>query len=232
MNLQKFGGVYYTEDANDTETRKYYNYGGYFVLANDLTFDNADYDGDAKKFASNYYHMTSVQKETVGFTGVFNGLGYRIYNLSLATGGIFGNLAKGSVVKNLNVQGARLNDSWSGVIAHSISGTVENCSISAHLNNKRQVATVVYLLNGGTLSSVHATAISGVYGDDENKGNSLVISWARGSACRIENVSVNAWDAGTIIESDKVGIIKDIIIRGTVETGDETVSGDVEWDIK
>lgn len=229
MNIQKFGGLYYTEDAQDTETRKYYNYGGYFVLANDLTFTSSDYADDATKFAPTYYHMTSVQKSTVGFTGVFNGLGNRIYDISLSTGGIFGNLAKGSVVKNLNVHNASLNDSWSGVIAHSVSGSVENCSLSARLNNKRQVATVVYLLEGGTLSNVHVTAISGVYGTTESKGNSSVVSWTRGSTAKVQNVSVNACELGTLIESDKANLAGNIIIRGTVEMGEDAVAGDVEW---
>ena len=233
MNIQSFGGVYLTADADDTATRKYYNYGGYFVLANDITFTATDYGDGKTKFASNYYHMTSVLKETVGFVGVFNGLGYRIYDVSVSTGGIFGNLAKGSVVKNLNVHNAKLNDQWSGTLAHSVSGTIQNCSVSANLSKKSEVATVAYLFYNAKFINVHITALSGVYGTSSQKGNSTVVCWSRGSACKVENVSVNYTELGTVIGTENTKLSQYIIIRGEgVVEGDDSTEKDIEWDIK
>lgn len=232
MNIQNFGGVYLTEDVDDTATRKYYNYGGYFVLANDITFTSTDYGDGKSKFTSNYYHMTSVNKETVGFTGVFNGLGYRVYNISVATGGIFGNLAKSSVVKNLNVHNAKLNDQWSGTLAHSVSGTVQNCSISANLGKKSEVATAAYLFYNAKFINVHVTALSGAYGTSSNKGNSTFVCWSRGSACKVENVSVNYTELGTVIGTQNTKLTQYIIIReeGVIE-GEDGTGKDLEWDI-
>ena len=232
MNIQNFGGVYFTEDTNNTETRKYYNYDGYFVLGNDITFQTSDYGEGNSKFTSRYYHSTSVQKQTVGFTGIFDGLGYRIYDISLAIGGIFGNVAKGAVVKNLNVHNAKLNDQWSGVIAHSVSGTIQDCSISANLGNISETATLVYLLYSGQLINVQATAISGVYGTEEKKGNATVVSWAFGTACKIENVSVNKTELGALIQTDQAKVSSYITIRGDEVQGGDCTSNDIEWNIK
>ena len=229
MDIQSYGGISFVEHDSNTETRKWYTYGGYFALGNDITFTASDY-ADGKKFSSVYYHMTSVQQKEVGFTGVFNGLGYRIYDVSVSTGGLFGNVAKEGLIKNLNIHNAKLNDSWGGVLAHSISGNVENCSIIANANNKQQVSALCFLFYDGKLKDIHVMT-SGLYSNSKSDQNSAVVYWSKGSACKVENVSVNDTSTGVLVGSDQAKISSYITVREVDNIVEDAIIKDLIWTI-
>ena len=162
------------------------------------------------------------------FTGVFNGLGYRIYNPSVSTGGLFGNVAKRGLIKNVNIHNAQLNDSWSGAVAHSISGRMENCSVEVNANKIKQVSAICFLLNDGKVKNVHITT-KGLYDNGGSDKNSAVVYWSKGSNCELVNVSVNAVDTGVLIGSDQAKLNDYIIIRGDENIGEDATAEDFGW---
>lgn len=73
-----------------------------------------------------------------GFSGSLDGNGYSIYNMKLKTEtGMFSNIA-GGTVRNLNIADAYvIPDSIGSVIAACNYGRIENCRVSAEIDNKR-----------------------------------------------------------------------------------------------
>ena len=102
------------------------NYSGWFVLTNDIDMSGKTVDCAFGKDGSVY----AVFDDTIGFSGIFDGNGYTVFNL---TSSIFGRVSKNGVIKNLSVFTENLKES--GTIAHLFAGTLENCNITADLKN-------------------------------------------------------------------------------------------------
>ena len=104
--LTSYSGLL-TADTNDSE-----NY--YAVLINDIDYENSV--------------MPSRAHNTVRFGGTFDGMGHTIKNYKINnTGGIFGSLGEGCLIKNvafINAVGASLNAPL--VAGYTYSGKVEN----------------------------------------------------------------------------------------------------------
>lgn len=119
------------------------NYGGYFVLGNNIVLNGAL----AKRVANTDYRATIPDRWTDngiedrsgkvandgknGFTGVFDGRGYTISGFKAVpnNGGIFGNVATGAIIKNFAVVGQFAATGFSFVLANQIQGTVDNVYI-------------------------------------------------------------------------------------------------------
>lgn len=89
----------------------------YVVLDADL--DLAGYGG--------WYDLN--QNENIGFAGCFDGRNYTIYGGNYGQGGIFKGITASGVVKNINVVAPTIKWGYSGVIAGTIAGTVENVNV-------------------------------------------------------------------------------------------------------
>ena len=100
----------YTQIINDaTEFKNYYKVGqsvypddalqsgGYFVLG-----ENVDYGGAT--FA--------LPAENAGFTGIFDGKGYAIENITVSWTGLFGTAGDGTIIKNLAMTNVVNNYDW------------------------------------------------------------------------------------------------------------------------
>ena len=116
---------------------------GCFVLANDLTFTDAD-------FASSGI-CPGGWDPIASFTGSFNGQGHAIYGLKGSRGGLFENIGSGGTVKNLRIIDHRLvGPGRLGAVADSNNGTVSRCytksaftlSDMPSFGSSSQVATV------------------------------------------------------------------------------------------
>ena len=95
---------------------------GYIVLANDIHFN------DKESYSSSGGEI---------FGGVFNGLGHKIYNMTISGCGLFYQL-DGGVVKNLSVINATINGAASGVICYRIQSgesVIDNVCISVKRTN-------------------------------------------------------------------------------------------------
>ena len=100
---------------------------------------NVDYGGE-KFVSARGCRDTNVEN---GFMGTFDGRGYTISNIKFeranvtvgsttnkhVTTGLFGALGSTGVVKNLNLTGVNLSNTWSGVIGIATFGKVENLNI-------------------------------------------------------------------------------------------------------
>ena len=102
------------------------NYSGWFILTNDIDMSGKTVDCGLGKDGNAY----AVFDDTIGFSGIFDGDGYTVFNL---TSSIFGRVSKNGVIKNLSIFTENLKES--GTIAHLFAGTLENCNITVDLKN-------------------------------------------------------------------------------------------------
>lgn len=102
---------------------------GYFVLNN-----NIDFEGD-------YFGLTAVQYDVEGFTGIFDGRGYTISNISVKyeSEGLFGYISDKGIVRNvafLNAQNITNNGNASyvrrNIICYVLAGRIENIYVEAN----------------------------------------------------------------------------------------------------
>ena len=89
---------------------------GYYVLGNDI-------DGEGAQLAN----TVQIWNQNNGFRGTFDGAGHTISNFNTGNYGIFGNIAYGAVIKNLNLE---VNKAYSNVLAYAIrAATITNVNV-------------------------------------------------------------------------------------------------------
>ena len=126
--LKEAAGVGETKSMADGYT--YYDtLDGYFVLANDVNYENREFG------------LTRTTANTQGFIGTFDGRGHVISNIKVADGstGLFGNVGTAGVIKNVafvNVQNTETNDHGDGynrrnLLCYTHSGKIENVYVEA-----------------------------------------------------------------------------------------------------
>ena len=117
---------------------------GYYVLGNDI-------DGNGAQLAN----TVQIYNQSNGFRGTFDGRGHTISNFNTGNYGIFGNIAYGAVIKNLNLE---VNKAYSNVLAYAArSATIDNVNVT--------VASVLYTgwyeliseINNSTVSDLTVT---------------------------------------------------------------------------
>ena len=208
-SLQTYGNIAKAEEHKfNDETFIEYRYSGYFALANDIVFSDADY-GEGKTFLSTLnMYSGSVQVRTCGYYGVFEGCGYSVIGVKVGEGGIFGDISSEGVVRNLNVYGAKMSGgSQNGIIARNVNGTLDGVTLTADLNSCYESASIAYLANGATLKNVNVY-VAGVR--DNNEGSSFII-WTKGAVSAI-NCSVNKTNT-PIIKNDEGGAKDKLIVK-------------------
>ena len=227
--LQEYGGVTeWTETHNENEYTLN-SYTGYFVLGADI--DCSDYvygdDGYLSRVSMN---MGSWQLTTVGFSGVFEGLGYTISNVNLGFGGLFGNVSESAIIRNFTVDNAVLKTNTAGVIGSSVSGVVKNVEINVDMQGRRNASPIGYLVYDARLENVEITAVNATRTDG---AISMFAHWVKGSNTVAGNVSVNKVENTPIVYSDKISISAKIVIRTETETGPEEdndlIGKDEQW---
>ncbi|MHC4556930.1 MAG: GLUG motif-containing protein [Planctomycetota bacterium] len=130
----------------------------HFILMADI--DLSAYDADS-------YHVIGVSREQ-GFTGLFDGNGHVIRNLSYAAGatwgaGIFGYIGGDSHVKNLGVENATIvggdHSEESGILAGANNGTITNCYVTGSVTGGDNSEALGGLIgeNWGTISNCYAS---------------------------------------------------------------------------
>lgn len=190
-NLQGYTRV--TQGQNSAGAT-YYSYGGYFVLAGNLVAT-----GEEKAFAAP--NMGSISSgghttDQAGFHGTFDGRGYTVKGFKFALGGVFGDVGKDAVIKNVAFVDCIANDvnyaaadtrvDGIGILAVNACGTflVDNVFVFASVNSP----------NGGVLfgRSTHSGTISNtvVYGNATGGWNNGAISGWTVWKSKLENVYV------------------------------------------
>lgn len=196
-----------------------YSYGGYYALG-----ANIDMTGVSPVVKST--HMGSYQRDDAGFYGIFEGAGYTVTGLSAGCGGLFGEVSKDGVVRNLNVKDARLvgaSPHNSSVISRNFSGSIENVNISVNLNNNYGGGAICYLFNGGTVKNVNITAT----GLRVNRENSAFAYWTRGTIIA-DNINVIYDTNYSLISNDNSSVKKYINVKKLPENVDVS-QDDIIW---
>jgi filamentous hemagglutinin family protein len=103
-----------------------------------------------------------TQTQTLPFTGIFDGLGHTISNLTVnrpteSNIGLFGIIQSGAAVRNLGLVGGGISGkSQVGGLAGQNKGAISNDYATANINGRSSVGGLAGS-NGGTISSSHAT---------------------------------------------------------------------------
>ena len=204
------------------------SYAGYFVLGDDIDFSDYTYgeDGYLSRVSMN---MSSWQLTTVGFSGVFEGLGYTISNVNLGFGGLFGNVSQDAIIRNFTVDNAVLKTNTAGVIGCNVSGIVKNVVINVDMQGRKNSSPMGYLVYEARIENVEITALNATRTDG---AISLFAHWAKGTNTVVSNVSVNKVEDTPIVYSDKINISLKIEIRretGTDDADNDLIGKDEQW---
>ena len=90
------------------------------VLSNDIDLTNSSNLGTGSDLN---------QSATVGFGGMFDGRNHTIYGGNYGQSGMFKGITATGVVKNLNIVAPTIKWGYSGVIAGTVAGTLENINV-------------------------------------------------------------------------------------------------------
>lgn len=132
----------------------------------------------------------------VGFLGTFDGNGYSIIGYGFESGGLFGDLGKGAVIKNLGIVDATLRgESRSVVLGSGCAGvTIENCyfNVAAQdLEGARYYGILVEVVGGITMTD----CVFNCYATDKATETGYLASAYRSSAMLFKNVIVYCQNA-------------------------------------
>lgn len=196
MDIQKYGNL-----STKTYTLTYQgeeqiiiapNYSGYFVLGNDIKFKASDYGTDGcvqmKYVSIGFNGKFFTEIEEVGFSGTFNGLGYKLEDMLVGEGGAFGNIAGTGTVKNLSLVNAKFKVfKWrtTGIVACCISGTLENMNIDVDFDKITRANDTVF--SAAVAYHVHNIKMINVYLSlrDVANGHPTVAYWVTGEKNKI-----------------------------------------------
>ena len=134
--VSKKGGVYYTfgynvllatkiiRNAEDLDVLKIKTINasiyGYYVLGADIDVQNA-------KLSQNLSGQPGYWEGGFGFRGVFDGRNHTISNFTAGANGLFGNIGKGAIIKDVNFINVSCNNDYlSAVLARTIIGAEIN----------------------------------------------------------------------------------------------------------
>lgn len=93
-----------------------------------------------KKPADGESNWTAVGNDTAPYTGTFDGAGFTISNLTIASSsnyaGMFGAIDQGAKVSNVNLQDASISgNQWvAGLAGYVADGTISNCNFSGNIS--------------------------------------------------------------------------------------------------
>ena len=184
--LQEYAGVTTVDATYNQYSATYYNYGGYFVLGNDIIVE----DSDAVISASCLGQVASQSQLNVsnGFSGVFDGRGHSIVNAKFGAGGLLGDVSKTGVIKNVAFVDATITqeavtNAGAGVVAYSFNGTAENLFVSY---------TTLKARNGAFGRATKGAALKDVvvyYKKSGGYNGAALVSWLLGDVT-LDNVYV------------------------------------------
>ena len=102
---------------------------GYYVLANDIDFANAQIHADYGNILSSL--DGSFWNQNQGFRGTFDGLNHKISNVKVGQGGIFGYIGQGAVIKNIDFENISYIGAYCGSLLgySAINATVQDVNI-------------------------------------------------------------------------------------------------------
>ena len=135
-----------------------YSYGGYFVLANDITATGSESAFKAPALG-NYSSGASIKAE-MGFHGTFDGQGHTVDGFSYDVGGVFGEIGDNAVIQNVAFTNAMVGVNSRqyavGVLSSNATGTftVSNVYVQGSIWGANGGMLFGKSISGGTLTDV------------------------------------------------------------------------------
>ena len=135
-----------------------YSYGGYFVLANDITATGSESAFKAPALG-NYSSGATVTSE-MGFHGTFDGQGHTIDGFSYDVGGVFGEIGDNAVIQNVAFTNATVGvnsrQNAVGLLSSNATGTftVSNVYVQGSIWGSNCGMLFGRSIKGGTLKDV------------------------------------------------------------------------------
>ena len=170
---------------------------------------------------SNITSWIPIGNENIAFKGIFNGNGYKIFNLNIDNSssyqGLFGNSA--GIIENLNIKSGNIKGTYNvGSIAGLNSGTIINCSNEATINTTSYNTGGICGYNSGNIERnfnkgyVHSNSqsLGGILGRDE--GGIVKFCYNTGV---IDSTSYNI---GGIVGTVKEGTVSSCYNVGNIST--------------
>lgn len=184
--LQEYAGVTQQAVSAGNYSCTYYNYNGYFVLANDIIVK--DSDGVINTKSAGALDTAGLFVKTNGFSGTFDGRGHSILNAKFGAGGLLGDISKDGVVKNLAIVDAKITEEdgankGAGVLSYSFSGKAENIFVS-YTTLKARSGVFGRATNGGSVKNMVV-----YYDKDGGYSGGAIAGWNL-SALTVDNVYV------------------------------------------
>ncbi len=152
----------------------------------------------------------------MGFSGTFDGRGYSIVGYTFQRGGLFGELDKNAVIKNLTISGATVTQNGGAVLAQNIDvATVTNCTFEAYSSMVGTSASCQYIFCyiGKNVSFSDITV--NVNWQTEHVQESI-LAHAIQSGSEFKNVKVNQSGNMTVLLKSSSSIATDGITFSTV----------------
>lgn len=148
------------------------------------------------------FFVNFQSEENQPFTGIFDGQGYTISNLTITNpdggGGLFGFLHNGTI-RNVKLENVNVNvgvNGASSLLIIKISGIVENCSASGVVNGVDYVGGLIGVdFGGGVYSSSSSVSVSGSY----------VVGGLIGNLDGSGDVIYNCFSTGNVVGEERVG---------------------------
>ena len=162
------------EANHGDNNQKVYTYGKgeYVLLRTDITIKEANWGAYRNDAYSGYF-----DDKEVGFLGTFDGGGNTITVQSAGTGGLFGDLGNGSVIKNLGVVAQLTSTGGSrpaALAALAEGATIDNCYIQAKTGGNNSYGGVV--IAGVASVTMTNCVIDSTPGNDANSAWSAVFT--------------------------------------------------------
>ena len=162
------------EANHGDNNQKVYTYGKgeYVLLRTDITIKEANWGAYRNGAYSGYF-----DGKEVGFLGTFDGGGNTITVQSAGTGGLFGDLGNGSVIKNLGVVAQLTSKGGSrpaALAALAEGATIDNCYIQAKTGGDNSYGGVV--IAGVASVTMTNCVIDSTPGNDANSAWSAILT--------------------------------------------------------
>ena len=185
--------------GNNSQGDYAYGKGEYILLTEDITIASANWGAYRNGGYSGYF-----DGKEVGFLGTFDGGGNTITVQSAGTGGLFGDLGKGSVIKNLGVVATLSNAGGSrpaALAALADGATVDNCYIQAKTGGEVKYGGVVFA-GVASVTMTNCVIDSTPTGNSTAAGSAILTSYVmegKESGLKFENVVGISRTAGNTV---------------------------------
>ncbi len=157
-----------------------------YILINDIDASNTSTWNDGLGFSpiANDTLPGTPGFQGIQFTGSFDGMGYKIINLTINRSGeeyvgLFGYVNTGATITNATLENVNVTafDYVGGLIGYKDSAPISNCNITGYVNGSTRVGGLIGSNTGGTINNCS----SDIYVNGLGNNNGGLIAYSSGS---------------------------------------------------